>query len=45
VVAVEPARSAPGWYYADVDLLDEFARPVERLLVFSCPDWLVVRRR
>jgi hypothetical protein len=45
VVAVSPARSAPGWFYADVDLLDDFARPMERMLVFSCPDWLILRRR
>jgi hypothetical protein len=45
VAAVESARSASGRFYVDVDLLDAQGRPVERVLVSFCPDWLTVRRR
>jgi hypothetical protein len=45
VAAVEPARFVPGWFYVDVDLVDAQGRPVERVLVFSCPAWLTIHRR
>ena len=44
VAAVQPARYAPGWVYVDVDLLDQYGKPGDRVLVFSCRDWLAVRR-